>query len=110
MSPMSDTGELHIEKVTPGNVTAACRRSVRPDQQEFVAPVAWSLAEAYASPGVAWTVPRRDRRSARTGCAMTADEWTVQRHLAVTPDAIARYERFIALAAQCGPFSAATST
>lgn len=36
---------------------------------------------------------------------MTADEWTVQRHLAAaSPDAIALYERFIALAAQCGPF------
>ncbi|HEY3982187.1 MAG TPA: DUF5655 domain-containing protein [Streptosporangiaceae bacterium] len=37
---------------------------------------------------------------------MTADdEWTVQRHLeGATPDAIALYERFIALAGQCGPF------
>jgi diamine N-acetyltransferase len=54
MSPMRDTAGLRLETVTPGNVTAACRLSVRPDQQEFVAPVAWSLAEAYASPGVAW--------------------------------------------------------
>ena len=54
MSPMSETGGLHLEKVMPGNVTAACRLAVRPDQREFVAPVAWSLAEAYASPDVAW--------------------------------------------------------
>jgi diamine N-acetyltransferase len=54
MSPMSDTDGLRVEEVTPANVTAACRLSVRPDQQAFVAPVAWSLAEAYASPGVAW--------------------------------------------------------
>jgi hypothetical protein len=37
---------------------------------------------------------------------MTADEWTVQRHLeGAAPDAIALYERFIELAAQCGPFT-----
>lgn len=51
---MSDTDGLRVEAVTPANVEAACRLSVRPDQQEFVAPVAWSLAEAYASPDVAW--------------------------------------------------------
>jgi hypothetical protein len=62
---------------------------VRPDQQEFVAPVAWSLAEASASPG-----------------GMTADEWTVGRHLdGVSAGALALYDRFIALAEQCGPFS-----
>jgi diamine N-acetyltransferase len=54
MSPMSETGELRGETVTPANAAAACRLTVRPDQQDFVAPVAWSLAEAYASPGVAW--------------------------------------------------------
>ena len=51
---MSDTDGLRVEAVTPANVEAACRLSVRPDQQEFVAPVAWSLAEAYASPDAAW--------------------------------------------------------
>jgi diamine N-acetyltransferase len=54
MTPMSDANGLRVEAVTPGNVEAACRLSVRPDQQEFVAPVAWSLAQAYASPDVAW--------------------------------------------------------
>ncbi|MGP4114947.1 GNAT family N-acetyltransferase [Streptomyces sp. 4N509B] len=43
-----------LEAVTPGNVAEACRLSVRPDQQNLVAPVAWSLAEAYTSPAVAW--------------------------------------------------------
>jgi hypothetical protein len=37
---------------------------------------------------------------------MTADEWTVQRHLdGAAPDVIALYEQFIALAGQCGPFT-----
>ncbi|HWF81300.1 MAG TPA: GNAT family N-acetyltransferase [Streptosporangiaceae bacterium] len=40
--------------VTAGNVGYACRLAVRPDQERFVAPVAWSLAEAYAQPEVAW--------------------------------------------------------
>jgi Domain of unknown function (DUF5655) len=37
---------------------------------------------------------------------MTADEWTVRRHTeGVSTNALALYERFIALAEQCGPFS-----
>ncbi|WP_440071715.1 GNAT family N-acetyltransferase [Streptosporangium sp. OZ121] len=43
-----------LEKVTPDNVEAACRLRVRPDQEGRVAPVAWSLAEAYAQPEIAW--------------------------------------------------------
>ncbi|MFF3439511.1 GNAT family N-acetyltransferase [Streptosporangium sp. NPDC002721] len=43
-----------LEKVTPDNVEAACRLQVRPDQEGLVAPVAWSLAEAYAQPETAW--------------------------------------------------------
>lgn len=43
-----------LEKVTPENVAAACRLKVAPGQEEFVAPVAHSLAEAYASPEQAW--------------------------------------------------------
>ncbi len=35
-------------------MAAACRLQVRPDQQDLVAPVAWSLAEAYANPEMAW--------------------------------------------------------
>ncbi|MFG3495915.1 GNAT family N-acetyltransferase [Streptomyces sp. NPDC047928] len=45
---------LRLEKVTPDNVLAACRLTVRPEQERFVAPVARSLAEAYAQPDVAW--------------------------------------------------------
>lgn len=43
-----------LEKVTPDNVRDACRLTVQPEQEAFVAPVALSLAEAYASPDVAW--------------------------------------------------------
>lgn len=45
---------LRLEKVTPANVDAACELKVRPDQEEFVAPVAKSLAEAYLHPQLAW--------------------------------------------------------
>ncbi|GAB3796324.1 GNAT family N-acetyltransferase [Micromonospora zhanjiangensis] len=45
---------VRLEKITPDNVESACRIAVRPDQERFVSPVAWSLAEAYAQPAVAW--------------------------------------------------------
>ncbi|MFE0376372.1 GNAT family N-acetyltransferase [Streptomyces inhibens] len=48
------TSALRLEKVTPDNVEAACRLKVRPDQEGLVAPVARSLAEAYAQPDIAW--------------------------------------------------------
>ncbi|WP_042364651.1 GNAT family N-acetyltransferase [Streptacidiphilus neutrinimicus] len=51
---MTSTSSLRLEKITPDNVAAACRLDVRPDQQDLVAPVAWSLAEAYANPETAW--------------------------------------------------------
>lgn len=40
--------------VTSDNVEAACALKVRPDQDGLVKPVSWSLAEAYASPDMAW--------------------------------------------------------
>ncbi|MFY1672753.1 GNAT family N-acetyltransferase [Plantactinospora sp. WMMB334] len=43
-----------LERITPENVVAACQLRVRPDQEGIVAPVAQSLAEAYAQPDVAW--------------------------------------------------------
>ncbi|MFG3688913.1 GNAT family N-acetyltransferase [Micromonospora sp. NPDC047740] len=43
-----------LEKITPDNVLAACAIAIRPDQEGLVAPVARSLAEAYAQPAVAW--------------------------------------------------------
>jgi diamine N-acetyltransferase len=40
--------------VTQENVRAACHLRVRPDQEDLVAPVAWSLADAYVAPDIAW--------------------------------------------------------
>ncbi|WP_405713031.1 MULTISPECIES: GNAT family N-acetyltransferase [unclassified Streptomyces] len=48
------SSSLRLEKVTSDNVEAACRLKVRPDQDGLVEPVAWSLAQAYASPDTAW--------------------------------------------------------
>ncbi|MFE6667790.1 GNAT family N-acetyltransferase [Streptomyces sp. NPDC057697] len=45
---------LHLEEVTADNVEAACRLHVRPDQDGLVKPVTWSLAQAYATPDIAW--------------------------------------------------------
>ena len=45
---------LRLEPVTPENVRAACELRLRPDQEGLVAPVAWSLADAYTMPGIAW--------------------------------------------------------
>jgi diamine N-acetyltransferase len=46
---------LRLEPVTQDNVRAACGLRLRPDQEDLVAPVAWSLADAYvAPPGMAW--------------------------------------------------------
>ena len=45
---------LHIELVTPDNVGDACRLTVAPEQERFVAPVVRSLAEAYVQPDIAW--------------------------------------------------------
>lgn len=53
-SPAPDTGRLRLARIDRTNVGAACRLAVRPDQESFVAPVAVSLAEAYAQPDVAW--------------------------------------------------------
>lgn len=46
--------ELRLELVTQQNVRAACRLKVRPDQEDLVAPVAFSLADAYTMPDIAW--------------------------------------------------------
>ncbi|WP_205324259.1 GNAT family N-acetyltransferase [Glycomyces sp. YM15] len=43
-----------LETITPANVGLACRIQVGPEQEAFVAPVAVSLAEAYASFETAW--------------------------------------------------------
>jgi diamine N-acetyltransferase len=43
-----------LEQVTAANVDAACALVVRPEQSGFVAPVARSLADAYAHGSHAW--------------------------------------------------------
>ena len=45
---------LRLELVTKENVRAACQLELRPGQEGLVAPVAWSLADAYTMPGIAW--------------------------------------------------------
>lgn len=45
---------LRVEKVNPDNVNDALNLSVKPEQNDVVAPVAHSLAEAYANPAAAW--------------------------------------------------------
>ncbi len=45
---------LRLEKVTPENVRNACLLRLRPEQGHLVAPVAYSLADAYAAPDIAW--------------------------------------------------------
>lgn len=43
-----------LEPVTEENVRAACKLKLRADQEDLVAPVAWSLADAYTMPDIAW--------------------------------------------------------
>jgi diamine N-acetyltransferase len=45
---------VEIRKITPENVGDACRITLRPGQDRYVAPVSYSLAQAYADPEVAW--------------------------------------------------------
>jgi diamine N-acetyltransferase len=45
---------LRLEPVTQENVRAACMLKLRTDQDDLVAPVAWSLADAYTMPEIAW--------------------------------------------------------
>jgi diamine N-acetyltransferase len=43
-----------LQALNLDNVEAACRLTVRPEQERFVSPVAWSLAAAYVQPEIAW--------------------------------------------------------
>lgn len=45
---------MRLETITPENYEAALALSVRPDQEDLVAPVVKSLAEAYVFPSHAW--------------------------------------------------------
>jgi diamine N-acetyltransferase len=46
--------DLRVEEVTRANVRKACALKLRPDQDGLVAPVAYSLADAYVAPDIAW--------------------------------------------------------
>lgn len=48
------SGDMRLERITPANVRAACDIALLPGQERYVAPVALSLAEAYADPDHAW--------------------------------------------------------
>jgi diamine N-acetyltransferase len=48
------TAAVQLEPITEDNVRAVCKLEVAPAQQQFVAPNAWSLAEAYANDEGAW--------------------------------------------------------
>ncbi|MFC8587524.1 GNAT family N-acetyltransferase [Streptomyces sp. NPDC057217] len=54
MSTRTSGTALRLEKVTPANVEAALGLRVHPHQERNVAPVAHSLAEAYAFGEAAW--------------------------------------------------------
>ncbi|GIE99193.1 GNAT family N-acetyltransferase [Paractinoplanes rishiriensis] len=45
---------MHLAEVTPDNFAAAIALRIRDDQQDLVAPVVKSLAEAYLYPDYAW--------------------------------------------------------
>jgi diamine N-acetyltransferase len=45
---------LRLEPISSDNVLDACALKVEPEQEQVVAPVAVSLAEAYTQPGTAW--------------------------------------------------------
>jgi diamine N-acetyltransferase len=45
---------LRLNPVTKDNVRSACELRLRADQDHLVAPVAWSLADAYTMPDIAW--------------------------------------------------------
>lgn len=45
---------MRLEMVTKDNVRKACDVKVHPSQEQFVAPVAVSLAEAYVHGDIAW--------------------------------------------------------
>lgn len=45
---------LRLSLVTQDNVRSACKLQLRAGQDHLVAPVAWSLADAYTMPDIAW--------------------------------------------------------
>jgi hypothetical protein len=63
---------MRLELVTPTNYEAAFALSVRPDQEDLVAPVVKSLAEAYVFPGTMGAArPGPDRAGGGVAAART---------------------------------------
>lgn len=47
-------GTLRLEELNAGNIVAANTLTLKPGQEQFVAPVSHSIAEAYVNPTTAW--------------------------------------------------------
>lgn len=47
-------GELRLEELSAGNVVAANGLSLKPGQEQFIAPVTYSVAAATINPATAW--------------------------------------------------------
>jgi diamine N-acetyltransferase len=47
-------GELRLEELSARNIVAANSLSLKPGQEQFVAPVSHSIAEAYVNPLTSW--------------------------------------------------------
>jgi diamine N-acetyltransferase len=46
--------ELRLEELSASNIVAANTLTLKPGQEQFVAPVSHSIAEAYVNPNTAW--------------------------------------------------------
>src|ERR1700709_10887 len=46
--------ELRLEELSARNIVAANTLTLKPGQEQFVAPVSHSIAEAYVNPSTAW--------------------------------------------------------
>jgi diamine N-acetyltransferase len=46
--------ELRLEELSASNIVAANTLTLKPGQEQFVAPVSHSIAEAYVNPSTAW--------------------------------------------------------
>src|ERR1700712_4541132 len=46
--------ELRLEELSASNIVAANTLTLKPGQEQYVAPVSHSIAEAYVNPSAAW--------------------------------------------------------
>lgn len=53
-------GEMRLEELSATNIVAANTLTLKPGQEQFVAPVSHSIAEAYVNPSTAWPRVVRD--------------------------------------------------